>query len=106
MKREVDPMNRIERLLWEEAQIKEIERAGHGERGVKATKVVWTMVFAAMVAFLATRPWPMSAAEANAGAVVASRTAVQGTPSKPALRGDRTAQISVRESVAATTVAR
>ena len=50
-------MNRIERMLWEEEQIKAIEPEKRGTRET-TVKAVSLVLLAVVVAFLATRPWP------------------------------------------------
>jgi len=94
-------MNRIERLLWEETQVNEIERAKRHSRGARVAKVLWTTVFVTLVAFLATRPWPVTARESDVNAVVAaSHTHVQADASNPALRAEPSAETLARSSVA------
>jgi hypothetical protein len=46
-------MNRIERLIWEETQLKEIERSTQGSRGSRGTKVLSIAVLAGVVALVA-----------------------------------------------------
>ena len=53
-----DPMNRIDRLLWEESNIRDIEKLkAHGSTFAKA---LWIAFLVGMFALLTARPWPPS----------------------------------------------
>ncbi len=56
-------MNRIDRLLWEEANIRDIEKPK--ARGSTLAKVLWIAFLAVMFALLTARPWPPSFYEAR-----------------------------------------
>ena len=53
-----DPMNRIDRLLWEESNVRDIEKPK--ARGGTFAKVLWIAFLACMFALLSARPWPPS----------------------------------------------
>ena len=53
-----DPMNRIDRLLWEESNIRDIEKLK--ARGSAFAKALWIAFLAVMFALLTARPWPPS----------------------------------------------
>ena len=58
-----DPMNRIDRLLWEESNVRDIEKLK--SRGSIFAKALWTAFLVGMFALLTTRPWPPSFYEAR-----------------------------------------
>jgi len=58
-----DPMNRIDRLLWEETNIRDIEKLK--ARGSTFARALWIAFLAGMFALLTTRPWPPSFYEAR-----------------------------------------
>ena len=58
-----DPMNRIDRLLWEEANLRDIEKLK--ARGSLFAKALWIAFLAGMFALLTARPWPLSFYEAR-----------------------------------------
>ena len=58
-----DPMNRIDRLLWEESNIHDIEKLK--SRGRIFAKALWIALLAGMFALLTARPWPPSFYEAR-----------------------------------------
>ena len=58
-----DPMNRIDRLLWEETNIRDIEKLK--SRGSIFAKALWIAFLAGMFALLMVRPWPPSFYEAR-----------------------------------------
>jgi hypothetical protein len=83
-----DPMNRIDRLLWEEANIRDIEKPR--SRGSVFAKVLWIAFLAGTFALLTARPWPPSFYDARVQtssakweAVRASAAARSATESKP-----------------------
>ena len=53
-----DPMNRIDRLLWEESNLRDIEKLK--ARGSTFAKALWIALLAGMFALLTARPWPPS----------------------------------------------
>jgi hypothetical protein len=68
-------MNRIERLLWEEANVKEIARPK--SRGSTCAKVVSIALLVGALGLLAWRPWPPSFPEARVQASAAKMAAAQ-----------------------------
>ena len=58
-----DPMNRIDRLLWEESNLRDMEKLK--SRGSIFAKALWVALLAAMFALLMARPWPPSFYEAR-----------------------------------------
>ena len=51
-------MNRIDRLLWEEANVRDIEKLK--SRGSTFAKALWIALLAGIFALLTARPWPPS----------------------------------------------
>jgi len=85
-----DPMNRIDRLLWEETNIREIEIEKLKSRGSTFAKALWIALLVGMFALLTTRPWPPSFYEARVqtsnakwDAVRSASTARAATEMKP-----------------------
>ena len=68
-------MNRIERLLWEEANIKDIAKPK--SRGSACAKIVSITFLVVVFALLASRPWPPSFPEARVQASAAKTAAAQ-----------------------------
>ena len=58
-----DPMNRIDRLLWEESNVRDIEKLK--SRGSIFAKALWIAFLVGMFALLTVRPWPPSFYEAR-----------------------------------------
>ena len=58
-----DPMNRIDRLLWEESNVRDIEKLK--ARGSLFAKALWIALLVGMFALLTARPWPPSFYEAR-----------------------------------------
>ena len=58
-----DPMNRIDRLLWEETNIRDIEKLK--SRGSIFAKALWIAFLVGMFVLLTARPWPPSFYEAR-----------------------------------------
>ena len=58
-----EPMNRINRLLWEEANLRELEKLK--SRGSVFVKVLWVAFLVGMFVLLTERPWPPSFYEAR-----------------------------------------
>jgi len=58
-----DPMNRIDRLLWEETNVRDVEKLK--SRGSIFAKALWVAFLVGMFALLTARPWPPSFYEAR-----------------------------------------
>ena len=50
-------MNRIERLIWEETQLKEIERQRRESPGMRGAKLILIALLVGLIAVLASRMW-------------------------------------------------
>ena len=78
-----DPMNRIDRLLWEESNVRDIEKLK--SRGRIFAKALWIAFLVGMFALLMARPWPPSFYEARVQTSNAKwdavRSAAAGKPS-------------------------
>ena len=48
-------MNRIERLIWEETQLKEIERLQRKSHGIRGAKLILIALLVGLIALLASR---------------------------------------------------
>ena len=48
-------MNRIERLIWEETQLKEIERLQRKSHGIRGVKLILIALLVGLIALLASR---------------------------------------------------
>ena len=90
-----DTMNRIERLLWEEANLREMEK--RKPRGSTFAKALTIGLVVGVLALLAARPWPPSFYDAreqasnakwNAQSVAASKPASGVKAPAAAMRGD------------------
>jgi hypothetical protein len=78
-----EAMNRIERLLWEEANLRDMER--RRSRGATFARALSIGLAVGMFVLLAARPWPASFYDAREQASNAKWAAIQSAaPSKPA----------------------
>ena len=87
-----EPVNRIDRLLWEEANLRELEKLK--SRGSVFAKVLWVAFLVGMFVLLTERPWPPSFYEARVqtanakweaiGSDVAAKSASDGRRSSSA----------------------
>jgi hypothetical protein len=77
-----DPMNRIDRLLWEESNIRDIEKLK--SRGSIFAKALWIAFLAGMFTLLMARPWPPSFYEARVQTSNAKWEAVRSAAVKSA----------------------
>ena len=72
-----EAMNRLERFLWEEGNIKEISK--ERSRASGWTKGVTIALLAGAFALLASRPWPPSFADARVESAAAKTAAARST---------------------------
>ena len=72
-----EPMNRINRLLWEEANVRELEKLK--SRGSVSAKVLWVAFLVGLFVLLTERPWRPSFYEAR----VQTASAKKRKPSAP-----------------------
>ena len=85
-------MKRIDRLLWEETYLRELEKLK--SRGSVSAKVLWVAFLVGLFVLLTQRPWPPSFHEARVqtasakweaiGSDVAAKSASEGGPSASA----------------------
>jgi hypothetical protein len=95
-----DPMNRIDRLLWEEANVRDIEKLK--SRGSTFAKALWVALLVGMFALLMARPWPPSFYEARVQtsdakweAARSAAAAAARSASDPKLRASRASDDSM-----------
>jgi hypothetical protein len=82
-----DPMNRIDRLLWEEANVRDIEKLK--SRGSILAKALWIAFLAGVFALLIARPWPPSFYEARVQTSNAKWEAVRSAASAKSANDDQ-----------------
>ena len=82
-----DPMNRIDRLLWEESNVRDIEKLK--SRGSIFAKALWIAFLVGMFALLTARPWPPSFYEARVQTSNAKWEAVRAAASTKASGEDK-----------------
>ncbi len=87
-------MNRLERFLWEEGNIKEI--AKEKSRGSAWAKGVSIALLVGAFALLAARPWPPSFADARVESAAAKTAAAQATAATGRESGARLPGVTVR----------
>lgn len=87
-------MNRIERLLWEEENLKDMEI--RKSRGKMFAKALWIGLLAGLFALLAARPWPPSFYDAREQASNAKWAAAQSSVAPKPAKGARAGEAGDR----------